>query len=160
FLGADGTFDEEKFQKEFERHRNQRVLRIAHESHLDLTSTWQGTIENSRGKSARATRRGLDLMSEALAGSRCFADIFAEAYEIALRAGEEPRAASLVSRSCGGCPACRRLCLRPRTGVMPTPRPAWLHVRAELPADLARLLGTSQEAMLFDDLMERATGSE
>lgn len=160
FLGADGTFDEDKFQKEFERHRNQRVLRIAHESHLDLASTWQGTIENSRRKSACATRRGLDLMSEALAGSRCFADIFADAYEIALRTGEEPRAASLVSRSCGGCPACRRLWLRPRTGVMPTPRPAWLHVRPELPADLSRLLGTSQEAMLFDDLMERATGSD
>ncbi len=160
FLGEDGIFDEERFQSEFERHRNQRVLRIAHEVHLDMEATWRHTVEHSRGKTARATRRGLDLMSEALAGSRCFADIFAEAYEIPLRAGEQPRAASLVSRSCGGCPACRRHGLRSSAGVMPTPRPAWLNVRSDLPADLSRLLGSAGEAVLFDDLMDRATGSD
>ena len=96
-----------------------------------------------------------------LAGSRCLADVFGDAYEILPREAEtEPRPGSLVSRSCGGCPACRRKMLRPRTGVMPTPRPAWLNRRTELPADLTRLLGTVQEAMLFDDLLGRAGGSD
>ncbi len=160
FIGEDGAFDEERFQAEFARHRNQRVLRIIDEAHLDLEKTWRGTVERSRSEGARSTRRGLDLMLEALAGERCFAEIFAEAYEIPLRSEEPPRAASLVSRSCGGCPACRRRGFSPRAGTMPTPRPAWREVRTSLPADLVRLLGPAGEAVLFDDLLGRAAGTD
>jgi superfamily II DNA/RNA helicase len=160
FLSDDGVLDEQRFQAEFTRHRNQRVVRIIDEAHLEFEATWRGAVERSRGKDARSTRHGLDLMFEALASGRCLADILAEAYEIPLRSGERPRPASLVSRGCGGCPTCRRRGLPPRAGAMPTPRPAWLGLPAALPPDLLSLLSPAGQAVLFDDLLGRATGSD
>lgn len=159
FLSDGGAVDEEQFQRECDLHHHQRVLRIIDEAHLDWEETWGGTVKRSRSRSVRSTRRGFELMATVLGEARCFAEIFAEAYEIPLRK-DPPRAASLVSKSCGGCPACRRQGLLPRIGVMPTPRPVWIGLRAALPGDLGWLLGVTQQAVLFDHLMGRAAGSD
>ena len=68
FLGEDGLFNEELFLTEFQRHRNRRVIGIVDEAHLDLEAAWRGEVEKSRGRTARVTRRGLDLMADALTG--------------------------------------------------------------------------------------------
>jgi ATP-dependent DNA helicase RecQ len=160
FVGEDGKVDEEKFQAEFERHKNQRVIRLLDDSHLDFGKTWSEQVERFRVAGACATRRGLDLMTEALYGKVCLAEVFAKAYEIPPRSGAPLRPGAIVSRGCGGCAACRREGRDPLTGLMPTPRPAWSEISVTVPTALSILLGTRRQVLIFDDQFGRAEGSE
>jgi hypothetical protein len=160
YVGEDGEIDEVKFLAEFERHKNQRVIRVLDDAHLDFGQTWLARVELVRGAGARATRQGLDLMTEALNGNLCLAEVFAKAYEIPARSGPPLRPGAVVSRGCGGCAACRREGRDPWTGLMPTPRPAWSEIPVTVPVVLSSLLGTRRQVLVFDDQFGRAEGSE
>jgi superfamily II DNA/RNA helicase len=161
FLGEDGEIDEEKYQAEFERHHNQRVIRVLDDDlHLDFGATWAGPVEQIRGAGYRASCRGIELMYEALAGNSCISKVLAEAYEISVRTEDTPRPGAVVSRGCGGCAACRREGRGPSSGLMPTPRPAWNGVSIDLSAGLALLLGASHHVLVFDDQFGRTDAGE
>ncbi|QDV37416.1 protein DpdF [Tautonia plasticadhaerens] len=142
---------EERHQSELDRHRNERVLRILDEGHLDFGNTWTTTIEGSRRLGDRTTRNGLRLMFEALSPGRCLADVFAEAYTLPDRGGDSPRPGVATSRSCGGCPACRRSGRAAFVGAMPDPLPIWQRTGLVLDEELARMFGGGSLLFLFDD---------
>jgi ATP-dependent DNA helicase RecQ len=151
---------EERLQQEYERHRLEKVVRIIDDAHLDLNNTWRGGIEDARSRSVAAAQRGLDLLTDAIQGRRCLADIFAEAYALAPRSGHLPRAGAFVVPSCGGCPACRRNRREPYAGGMPRPASPWPAGLFSVPAEVERLLGYSREAVLFDERLDATGGIE
>jgi superfamily II DNA helicase RecQ len=158
--GDNGEGDEEALQREIDRHRHERVVRVIEEGHLDLEATWQGTVERARERSAAAAARGLDLMLEVRKPKRCLAEVFADAYEVAARAGDPPRPPVLVSKSCGGCPACRAAQRSPYAGGMPAPLPAWRGLDVPVPAELAPLFGGWTHLVIFDDKPAETFGGD
>jgi superfamily II DNA/RNA helicase len=149
---------EEKFRLELERHRNRRVLRILDQRHLEFETVWQSVVERARQHTATLATRGLDLMKEAMSGTRCLAEILEEAYTVPDRGGDVPRRGILVCRSCGGCPACRRAG-RPRyAGALPTPLPVWDGRQVKLAPELQRLMAEGNVLAIFDDHAVRAPG--
>jgi ATP-dependent DNA helicase RecQ len=65
------------------------------------------------------------LMLELLRGTRCVADILADAYTIPARTGARPRPGVVVARACGGCPRCRADGRSPWADPLPTSFPRW-----------------------------------
>ena len=104
---TDGREVGSRYQSEMDRHRNERVLRILNEGHLDFANTWEITVEASRRRSDRSTREGLRLMFEVLDTTRCVAEVFADAYQITPDARRSLVHGIFPSLSCGGCPGCR-----------------------------------------------------
>jgi superfamily II DNA/RNA helicase len=151
--------DEARFLREFERHKKEKVVRILGDEHLELRA-WRGAIEKVRGESIRAAERGLELMLEAVNPRRCLAELFSEAYEIPERKGTLPRGGAFVSRSCGGCPACRSTGKTSYVGTMPTPAPPWMGRSLEVSAELQSHLGQAGRIVVFDEKIHGATGIE
>ena len=160
FVGEGGEIDEESLREEMERHRLEKVIKVCSEDLLDLRGSWRGGIEEARTRSSRAAERGLGLLVDFLEGARCASELFGEAYGVAAREGESPRAGIFVSASCGGCPSCHRNGREPYPGAMPRPAPPWPASRLPFPGELDRLLGTAGEVYLFDDRLGAAAGAE
>jgi hypothetical protein len=153
------VLDEARFLREFESHRKEKVVRILDDEHLDLQA-WRGRIEQVREKSSLSAERGLALMFEAVSPRRCLAELFSEAYDVPERQERRPRGGAFVSRSCGGCPACRAAGRAPHVGTMPTPAPPWTGWSLELTGTLRSLIGQSGSIVLFDDRLHGTAGIE
>lgn len=137
--GEDVEAAEEAYQRDLDRHRNQRVLRVGDRfDHLDYDATWRGRVEAARRRTAEQSEYGLRLMLDALSEdvgrNRCLAELFEGAYRIDARA-DPPRKGVSVSRSCGGCPHCRAAGWPPFAGGLPEPRPPWPRPHAPVAED-------------------------
>jgi superfamily II DNA/RNA helicase len=151
---------EERFRADLEQHRNRRVVRILNQSHLDYDAVWQGQVEVARRRSASFAELGLRLMREALEGKRCMAEILEEAYTIRGQAGTAAGHGVAVSKSCGGCAACRRAGTIPYAGALPTPLQVWEQPHYVVAQELERLLLGSSRFAIFDSLAQGAHGTE
>lgn len=150
---------EERFRADLEQHRNRRVIAILNQNHLAFETVWQGQVEAVRRRAATLSARGLELMRDALAGHRCLADILEEAYSIS---GQADGAGSsvTVSKSCGGCAACRRANTKPYAGWPPTPLPVWDLPHYRMSEELGQLLLGHSRFAIFDSLAPGTQGPE
>ena len=155
--GEDVEAAEEAYQRDLDRHRNQRVLKVGDRfDHLNYDATWLSVVEAARRRTAGQSERGLRLMldalSEEIGRNRCLAELFEEAYRIEAR-DQPPRRGVSVSRSCGGCSRCRAAGNAPFAGGLPEPRPPWPRPHASVAEDFrdGLLLGGGAFAV-FDPL--------
>lgn len=130
------------------QHWEFRVVRIRDPLHLDQ-ATWQRRVEPVRSEIGRNSEANLDRMREALRGSRCMAEILADAYRIRTPDG----GAVHVVPSCGGCKACRRAGQVPFAGPLPDPRPPW-PISRDMGPPLARLLAGTDAVAIFYNQVE------
>ncbi len=124
-----------------------RVITILKDRHLE-EEFWDEEIEPQRDSTARAQKAGLKRMRELLEGKRCAAEVLAENY--VLPAGLIGNRSVPVARSCGGCPACRRVGREPFSHEAVPSRFPWKPLRL-LGAGAHTLFGNGSLVVLFYD---------
>lgn len=135
------------YQEKLQDYLSHRVVRIVNNEHLEF-ETWQRLVEPVRNRTYKFSKRSIQLMEELINGTRCLSEIFEEIYTIKKRdilPGLKPVA---VSRSCGGCPSCRRIGNGPFAGFAPTSLPIW-PPSVKLGGELGRLLGGREILAIF-----------
>jgi hypothetical protein len=134
-----------------------RVLRVLHDEHLK-EETWHRFVEPIRSADAAYSKRSLQLLRGLDNQEECVAEAFVEAYSIDLASSDGCALRAFVSRSCGGCPACRRSGRTPFAGVLPVAGHVWP------PADALGMLlpgitsGRKTVAVLYGERMLRDRG--
>jgi len=100
------------------RDPNSRLVRVLDQGHL-RRERWEERVEPYRVRARIAQARMMRLMDDFVAGSRCIANILAEAYSVE---GNGVVEAVPVARACGGCEHCRKHGTEPY--ALPAPRSA------------------------------------
>lgn len=146
---------DEAYQKDYENHRNSRIIRINNELHLKQ-ETWENYVEPIRQHRQEQNTLNLDLMREALweRSNRCLSEIFKEAYTISLRNKPTQRKGISVSVACGGCPWCRQQKRKVFADIMPHPFPIWQTCHYSLGEDLKRILKNENLLLIFYDVSQ------
>ncbi|RUT08306.1 hypothetical protein DSM106972_014740 [Dulcicalothrix desertica PCC 7102] len=153
-LKKDFEFESEAaYEKAWEHYRNQRVIRIRNELHLDK-STWESEVEPIRKQRQSNSYKNIELMIEALNAKRCISEIFQEAYTIFLRNVGEAKNRVKVFRSCGGCHVCRNNAIEPFSGIMPEPGVIWQKPNQQWGEELEGLLWGEKLLLIFYDSLE------
>lgn len=140
--------DGEAYLEALRANWSQRIVRILDNNHLQ-EDIWTQRLEPLRQASSLQSQQSMELMREALAPRRCLAEVFKTAYAISRREGEHPRPSVAISRSCGGCPDCRRKRIAPYPGILPHARPAWNDCIPTLPKALTHLFGGETRLTVF-----------
>lgn len=97
-------------------------VRVLDDEHLRI-ETWRSRVEALRQREYSSARQHLEWLSTLAGGQVCASHVFQELYRIELpgSGGEVLE----VSRSCGGCAACRREGTPPYAGEPPEPGFPW-----------------------------------
>lgn len=123
------------------------------DSGVDDERRWKGTVERARDASAAERESGLEQMRATLRGEVCIAYVLENAYAIPARGYPGP------TRSCGGCPACRRESRGSFAGdVLDVDPPPWCHVAVVGPG-LQRFLSGSRRLVLHGPRVHFAGGT-
>jgi superfamily II DNA/RNA helicase len=128
-----------------------RVVRVLDEDHR-REEAWRDRVQSLRQRSYASGDESVGRVRTVLAGRRCAADMFAEAYTLRARGPESP--AAEVARCCSGCPACRAAGTPPRRAGLPVSAPRFAAPRVA-DAGLARLFAAGDTLAVFDDAWER-----
>lgn len=128
-LNAGGVADAESealeaYDRALREHQRHRVVSLRHHG-TTIPEVWEREVEPARLRTYRADCRSHELMLEFLRGTRCVADILADAYTIPARTGERPRPGVAVARACGGCTYCRAGGRASWADPLPTSFPRW-----------------------------------
>lgn len=139
---------DDAYDAAWENYSNSRLISIRNDSHLQR-EVWEWEVEPIRQERQNWSYKNLQLMREALQPKRCLSEIFAEAYTITKKQTSINRSPVSVSKSCGGCPVCRKNKRTPFAGVMPTSQPVWQETKSFLGAEIQRLLAGDNNVMLI-----------
>ncbi|MBD2667348.1 hypothetical protein H6G73_23235 [Richelia sinica FACHB-800] len=138
----------------WDNYSNSRLISIRNDSHLQR-EVWEWEVEPIRQERQNWSYKNLQLMREALQPKRCISEIFAEAYTITKKPTFINRSPVSVSKSCGGCPVCRKNKRTAFAGVMPTSQPVWQETKSFLGAEIQRLLAGDNVILIFYESLEQ-----
>ena len=144
--------EKEDWEDALDQHDHRRVIRLLDDRHSD-GERWEQQVEPIRRRIREETRQGLDAMKHILSGEACVADTFAFVY----RQDRGPGGSGSVgvSKTCGGCPACRAAGRARHPEPMPRPYPVWQGAVSHLHGHLRRKIGEEGCLYLFFTSEER-----
>ncbi len=135
------------YQEKLQNYSNHRVVSVVNNDHLKL-ETWQRLVEPVRKLTNQFAKKSMQLMVELLLGDRCVSEVFEGIYTIEKCDSSAWRRPVIVSKSCGGCPACRSGQISPYAGFVPSSLPIWPPSN-EIGNELERLLGGRKVLAIF-----------
>ena len=139
---------DEEVQEAFQAFQDKCVVRILNQQHTER-ETWDTVIEETREEAQKASHKSFDLLRTALRGSKCVAEIFEQAYTIPSSEVSGAYTSVTVSKSCGGCPYCRKTNQTPYAGQMYSPKPVWDEPYFQVDSELQRIMAQQSILAIF-----------